>query len=54
MIWVIVKKVRHLTVAGPISLTVIDIPGGTVPKFYHGQFPCPENPGERERVGARS
>ena len=33
----------------PISLTVIAFPGCTVGESYHGTFPCPENPGERER-----
>ena len=47
------REARRVATAGPISLTVIAIPGCTVTKPYHGSFPCPENPGERERLAAR-
>ena len=47
------EKAHRVTTAGPISLTVIAFPGCTVAESYHSQFPCPENPGECERLASR-
>jgi hypothetical protein len=42
-----------VSVAGPISLTVIASPGCIVTKIYHGQFSCQKIPGEHERGWSR-